>query len=147
MTHRSDHPSRLRGAGFTLLELLIVLAILGLLAALVVPKLGGKVVDAQVRTTEVQIVNLSNALEQFGIDVGRYPSTSEGLAALVTEPAGLPTGLWNGPYLQQNVVPTDSWKNSFVYENNSGQYVIRSLGADGAVGGTGANADLDNLGS
>ena len=147
MTHRFHHPSRHRATGFTLLELLIVLAILGLLAALVVPKLGGKVVDAQVRTTEVQIVSLSNALEQFAIDVGRYPSTAEGLGALVTEPSGLPSGLWNGPYLQQNVVPTDSWKNAFVYENNNGQYLIRSLGADAALGGTGANADLDNLGS
>ena len=136
-----------RRAGFTLLELLIVLAILGLLAALVVPRLGGKVADAQVSTTKVQISNLSGAIEQFGIDMGRYPSTAEGLAALVSEPAGAPDGMWNGPYLQQSALPKDGWKKDFLYENNNGQYLIKSLGADGQPGGTDNNADLDNQGT
>ncbi len=129
--------------GFTLLEMLIVLAILGMLAALVVPRLGGKVIEAQVRTTQVQIVSLGGALETFAIDAGRYPTAAEGLDALINRPAALPVERWKtGPYLQKSTLPKDGWGRPFIYEISDGKYVIKSLGADGAVGGTGPDADL-----
>ncbi len=131
-------------AAFTLLELLIVLAILGLLAAMVVPKLGHKVQDAQVGTTEVQIASLVTSLERFSIDVGRYPTADEGLAALITRPAAIPDTSWDGPYVTKRTLPTDGWKRPFIYEINNGVFVIRSLGADGAVGGEGVDADLSS---
>jgi general secretion pathway protein G len=131
--------------GFTLLELLIVLAILGLLAAVVVPRLGGKVQEAQVKTTTVQINQLENALIEYQMDVGRYPSVDEGLEALIRRPASAPETRWNGPYLRKNVVPTDGWNNPFVYELEEGRPIIRSLGADGQPGGEGLDADLDNV--
>lgn len=131
--------------GFTLLELLIVLAILGLLAAVVVPRLGGKVQEAQVKTTRVQISQLDNALIEYQMDVGRFPAVEEGLEALVVRPAGVEESRWNGPYLRKNVVPTDGWNNAFVYELDEGRPVIRSLGSDGQPGGEGAAADLDNV--
>jgi len=133
-----------RRAGFTLLEMLIVLAILGLLAALVVPRLGGKVQEAQVETTKVEISNLSGAIEEFAIDVGRYPTGAEGLRALIERPAGIPESKWRGPYLQKRVMPTDQWNNPYVYESSGGVYLIRSYGADGQPGGEGYDADLDN---
>lgn len=131
--------------GFTLLELLIVLAILGLLAAVVVPRLGGKVQEAQVKTTTVQINQLENALIEYQMDVGRYPSVDEGLEALIRRPASAPETRWNGPYLRKNVVPTDGWNNPFVYELEEARPIIRSLGADGQPGGEGLDADLDNV--
>lgn len=135
-------PSR---TAFTLLELLIVLAILGLLAALVVPRLGGKVQEAQVKTTIVDINSLSVTLEQFAIDVGRYPTSDEGLAALITRPSGVTEALWKGPYLLKSALPKDGWNNDFIYEVDNGRYIVRSLGADGLPGGDGLDADLDNL--
>jgi general secretion pathway protein G len=131
--------------GFTLLELLIVLAILGLLAAVVVPRLGGKVQEAQVKTTRVQINQLDNALIEFQMDVGRFPTVDEGLEALIRRPASVAESRWNGPYLRKNVIPTDGWNNPFVYEIQDGGPIIRSLGADGQPGGEGLDADLDNV--
>jgi len=133
--------SRARSA-FTLLELLIVLAILGLLAAMVVPRLGGEVQDAQVKTTRTQLATLTTAVERFAIDVGRYPSADEGLSALIERPTGVAEDAWEGPYLTKRTLPADGWKRPFLYEINDGDFVIRSLGADGAVGGEGNDADL-----
>jgi general secretion pathway protein G len=135
----------MRGRAFTLLEMLIVLAILGLLAALVVPRLGGKVQEAQVQTTITQINSLAGSVEQFAIDIGRYPTAEEGLQALVERPASIPGDRWDGPYLQKNFVPDDQWGRPFVYELQEGRYIIRSLGADGQPGGEGFDADLDNV--
>ena len=129
-------------SAFTLLELLIVLAILGLLAAMVVPKLGGKVSDARVSTTSTQIATLVTAVERYAIDVGRYPSADEGLSALIERPSGISEDAWDGPYLTKRTVPVDGWQRPFIYELNGNDYVIRSLGADGAVGGEGDDADL-----
>jgi general secretion pathway protein G len=130
-------------AGFSLMEMLVVLAIMGLLAGLVLPRVMGALGKAKVETTKTQVDELAAALDFFQIDNGRYPSTSEGLAALITRPPGLAT--WNGPYLAKHEVPLDGWHHAFVYDagsDTSESYSLASLGADGRTGGAGANADI-----
>ena len=133
--------ARRRARGFTLIELLVVLAILTLLAGLVGPRVLGQLGGAKAKTAAVQIADLDNSLELFKLDVGRYPTTQEGLQALVTKP-GAVNG-WNGPYLKGGV-PSDPWGNPYRYANNGGAIEIISLGADGAAGGDGENADVRN---
>lgn len=141
--------SRLRGTtsrhrsarGFTLIELLVVLAILTLLAGLVGPRVLGQLGGAKSKTAAVQIADLDKSLELFKLDVGRYPSTEEGLEALVKKP-GNANG-WNGPYLKGGV-PADPWGHAYKYANTSGAVEILSLGADGVPGGDGENADVRN---
>ncbi|GHT83348.1 type II secretion system protein GspG [Betaproteobacteria bacterium] len=132
-----------RHAGFTLLELLVVLAILGMLGALVGPRVLGQLDNAKPKTTLMQVKDLDNAAGMFKLDVGRYPTTQEGLDALVARP-GTVTG-WNGPYLRGEL-PRDAWGNAFHYENpgKRGDVDIYSLGADNAAGGEGNNADIGN---
>lgn len=127
--------------GFTLIELLVVLAILTLLAGLVGPRVLGQLGGAKSKTAGVQIADLDKSLELFKLDVGRYPSTEEGLNALVTKPASA-LG-WNGPYLKGGV-PNDPWGKPYQYTLNAGAIDIISLGADGASGGEGENADIRN---
>lgn len=131
--------ARRRARGFTLIELLVVLAILTLLAGLVGPRVLGQLGGAKAKTAAVQIADLDKSLELFKLDVGRYPTTQEGLQALVTKP-GAVNG-WNGPYLKGGV-PSDPWGNPYRYANNGGAIEIISLGADGAAGGDGENADV-----
>jgi general secretion pathway protein G len=129
--------------GFSLMELLVVLAIMGLLAGLVLPRVMGTLGKAKVQTTQSQIDLLATALDMFQVDNGRYPTASEGLQALVTRPPGLAT--WNGPYVARNGVPLDGWHHAFVYQSTpdgAGGFAIYSLGADGRTGGTGADADI-----
>ncbi len=133
--------ARRRACGFTLIELLVVLAILTLLAGLVGPRVLGQLGGAKAKTAAVQIADLDKSLELFKLDVGRYPTTQEGLQALVTKP-GAVNG-WNGPYLKGGV-PSDPWGNPYRYANNGGAIEIISLGADGAAGGDGENADVRN---
>ncbi len=133
--------ARRRARGFTLIELLVVLAILTLLAGLVGPRVLGQLGGAKAKTAAVQIADLDKSLELFKLDVGRYPTTQEGLQALVTKP-GAVNG-WNGPYLKGGV-PSDPWGNPYRYANNGGAIEIISLGADGAAGGDGENADVRN---
>ncbi len=130
-----------RQAGFTLLELLIVVIILGLLAALVGPRLFGTLDKAKRQVAKTQIELLSGALDQFRLDVGRYPTTDETLEALVAPPEGLER--WNGPYLEKGV-PKDPWGRPYVYKSpgEHGEYDIISLGLDGEVGGSGEGADI-----
>ena len=130
-----------RARGFTLIELLVVLAILTLLAGLVGPKVLNQLGGAKSKTAAVQIADLDKSLELFKLDVGRYPSTEEGLEALVKKP-GSANG-WNGPYLKGGL-PTDPWSHAYRYANNGGQIEIVSLGADGTPGGEGENADIRN---
>ena len=130
-----------RRAGFTLIELLVVMLILGLLAALVGPKLFGKVGKARIKAAKAQISMIEDALDAFRLDVGRYPTTEEGLQALVEQPSGLEK--WDGPYLKKKV-PKDPWDHDYVYKcpGEHGDYDLYSLGADGEEGGEGENADV-----
>jgi len=139
----SRFPSR-RARGFTLIELLVVLAILTLLAGLVGPRVLNQLGGAKAKTTAVQIADIDKALEIYKLDVGRYPTNEEGLAALMKRPGAAPG--WNGPYLKGEAVPTDPWGHPFRYANPgpNGGVEILSLGADAAPGGEGENADIRN---
>ena len=129
--------------GFTLIELLVVLAILTLLAGLVGPRVLNQLGGAKSKTAGVQIADLDKSLELFKLDVGRYPTTEEGLESLVKRPGSV--NGWTGPYLKGGV-PTDPWGHPYRYANPgaSGGLDIVSLGADGAPGGEGENADIRN---
>ena len=128
--------------GFTLLELMVVLAILALLGGLVGPKVLDYLGKAKSRTAIVQIAELEKTLENFKLDVGRSATTEEGLGAVVKRPAS--ANLWSGPYIKE--VPKDPWNNPYKYANPGagGGVEILSLGADGVAGGDGENADIRN---
>ena len=127
--------------GFTLIELLVVLAILGLLAGLVGPQIVRYFGTAKSEAAKLQIQMLSQALELYRLDIGRYPSQGEGLRALVAVPTGV--ARWNGPYLRGNL-PNDPWERPFIYRVPGGGavYEIVSYGADGQPGGAGEAADV-----
>lgn len=130
--------------GFTLVELLVVLAILGLLAGLVGPRVLGQLGGAKSKTAAVQIKDFEQAAELFKLDVGRFPTSAEGLESLVSRP-GEASG-WNGPYLKKGGLPTDPWGNAYRYDmpGRNGEIDIYSYGADNAPGGDGENADVGN---
>jgi general secretion pathway protein G len=133
----------LRSAGFTLLELLVVMVIIGLLAGFVAPRYFAQVGKSQVKAARAQIDAFDKALDQYRIDLGRYPTTEEGLNSLMTAPAGEPG--WGGPYLKK-AVPLDPWGHAYVYVS-PGEHAdidIVSYGKDGQPGGTGENADVTN---
>jgi len=137
-------PVRQRIAGFTLLELLVVVAIIGLLAAFVGPRLFGNVSKSEITTAKAQIEAFSRALESYRLDTGKFPETAQGLQVLVNKPADTPR--WNGPYLQKEV-PLDPWGNPYVYKrpgNGNRDFEIMSFGRDGSAGGTDENTDLTN---
>lgn len=129
--------------GFTLMELLIVLTIIGLLAALVGPTLYQRIKPAKQAATRAQIQNFMTALDSFFIDAGRYPNSQEGLNALRAAPPGLKK--WHGPYLKKSV-PKDPWGNVYRYRSpgRNGGYEIRSLGADGKEGGEEEARDVNS---
>ena len=135
--------SRAASLGFTLVELLVVLAILTLLAGLVGPRVLGQLGGAKSKTAAVQIADIEKAMELFKLDVGRFPSSEEGLDALVKKPGSVTSG-WSGPYLK-GTLPTDPWGKPYRYQLvPNGTVEILSLGADGAPGGEGENADIRN---
>lgn len=133
--------ARRRSGGFTLIELLVVLAILTLLAGLVGPRVLGQLGGAKSKTAAVQIADLEKSLELFKLDVGRFPSTEEGLQALTAKPAT--ANGWNGPYIKGSV-PNDPWGKPYKYAAVAAGIEIMTLGADGAAGGDGENADVKN---
>ncbi|RLA49007.1 MAG: type II secretion system protein GspG [Gammaproteobacteria bacterium] len=132
-----------RQSGFTLMELLVVLAILGLLMSLVGPRVLSQLGGAKTKTAAIQIKDLEQSLEMYKLDVGRFPSNDEGLVALVARPAGS-TG-WNGPYLKSDV-PLDPWKRDYLYKypGDHAEVDIFSYGQNGTPGGEGEDTDVGN---
>ena len=132
-----------RERGFTLMELLVVLAILGLLMSLVGPRVLNSLGGAKTKTAGIQIKDLEQTLEMYKLDVGRFPSTEEGLEALVTRPANAPG--WNGPYLKSDV-PLEPWNREYHYKypGENSEVDIYSYGQDGQAGGESEDADVAN---
>ncbi len=134
---------RRRGdAGFTLIELLVVVIILGLLVGLVGPRLLGRVGQSKTAAAKAQVELFGAALDQYRLDIGSYPTTAQGLDALVKNPN---VTNWAGPYLKKNAVPKDPWANPYKYgccPGQHGDYDLWSEGADNAPGGEGENADV-----
>jgi general secretion pathway protein G len=139
LRHRRD-----REGGFTLLEMLVVLAIMGLLAAIIAPQVLKYLGTSRTQTAKVQIQNVVAAADLFRLDVGRYPTQEEGLKALVTSPPAAPG--WNGPYLAKASALDDPWGQPYLYRNpgRHGEIDVYSLGSDRAEGGTGEAADVGN---
>lgn len=144
-----DRRSDVRGqnrqlsGGFTLLELLVVIVIIGLLAGMVAPRYFSQVSKSNTSIARAQIDLLKKALDQYRLDVGSYPSTELGLAALNTRPQNLEK--WAGPYLE-SAAPPDPWDRPYIYKfpGEHGEYDLSSLGSDGQEGGTGEAVDLTN---
>lgn len=134
---------RRRGqAGFTLVEILVVITIIGMIMALVGPRVLNYLGESKTKAAKIQIESFSSALDLFYLDLGRYPTSSEGLAALAQRP-GNASG-WNGPYLRGGMLPVDPWGRAYVYRSpgERAAYDIVSLGSDGQEGGSGAATDI-----
>ena len=131
------------GRGFTLLELLVVMVIIGLLAGYVGPRYFAQIGKSEVKAARAQIDALEKALDQYRLDTGHYPTTEDGLAALMTKPAS--ETKWDGPYLKKDV-PLDPWGNPYVFKSpgEHGDFDLQSYGKDGQPGGTGEAADITN---
>jgi general secretion pathway protein G len=132
----------LKSRGFTLLELLIVMIIIGLLAALIGPKMIGRVGESRQTVAKQQIEGFSSALEMYKLDTTKYPTQEQGLEALVIQPQGLVN--WKGPYLKKKFIPKDPWGNNYIYTypGQNGDYDIVSYGADGNSGGEDEDKDV-----
>ena len=139
--------SRHGESGFTLVEILVVITIIGMIMALVGPRVLNYLGESKVKAARIQIQSFSSALDLFFLDAGRYPSTSEGLTALVKPAAGLTA--WNGPYLKGGAVPNDPWGKAYAYRSpgERSPYEIVSFGSDGVEGGTGTSADITTAAS
>jgi len=133
-------------SGFTLIEIMVVIVILAMLAALVGPRLMGRTDDAKVTDARVQIKNIETALKLYKLDNGSYPSTEQGISALVSKPTVgvIPKTYKDGGYLESKKVPSDPWGNDYLYVSpgEHGDYDLFSYGSDGAKGGDGKNADI-----
>ena len=142
VSRKAPHKFLRGSAGFTLIEMLVVLVIIGLIMGLVGPRVLNYLTDARVKAAKLQIEALSSSLDLYFLDTGRYPSSSEGLQALVRKPGNI--DVWNGPYLKGGQVPQDPWKNEYLYRapGQSSPFDIMSLGADGREGGNGSAADI-----
>lgn len=132
-----------RERGFSLLELLAVLVILGILAGVFAPKFLGQAESAKRKAAKLEIDQIGQSLDLYKLEIGKYPTSQEGLAALVTAPSG--TSNWNGPYLKKTTVPKDPWGNEYKYVSPGDQnrpYDIVSMGSDGKDGGDGDGKDI-----
>ena len=134
--------------GFTLIEIMVVIVILALLAALVGPKILGRTDDAKIQTTKTQIRSIESALKLYKLDNGVYPATEQGLNSLVAKPTVgvIPKNYKEGGYLESKQVPKDGWGNDYIYvaPGEHGDYDLSSYGADGVKGGEGKNADISS---
>ena len=143
-TRKTTHSRSLanRQRGFTLIEMLVVITIIALIMSLVGPRVLNYLSESKVKAAKIQIQSFSSALDLLYLDTGRYPSTAEGLNALVKPESGIPA--WNGPYLKGGKVPNDPWGNPYVYRSpgERSKYEIMSYGSDGHEGGTGTAADI-----
>lgn len=143
MNPRMNNQTKNKAKGFTLLELLVVIVIIGLLAGYVGPKYFSQIGKSEVKVARAQMDAFDKALDQYRIDTGRYPNTSQGLNALMSKPAN--EAKWDGPYLKK-ALPSDPWGNAYQYRQpgEHGEYDLYSYGRDGQSGGTGENADIAN---
>jgi len=139
---RNRSERRLQERGFSLIELIVVLVILGLLATVVGPKVMDRLGKGKVEIAKMQVSELSGALDLYRFDVGRYPTSAEGLGALITNPG---VENWSGPYLKKQV-PKDPWNREYQYRSpgEHSDFDLYSLGADGAEGGDGENIDVSS---
>jgi len=135
-------PARPGEEGFTLVEMLVVIAIIGLIMGLIGPRVLNYLSESKVKAAKIQMQSFASALDLFNLDTGRYPSSAEGLAALVRPTSGV--AAWNGPYLKGGSLPNDPWNHPYVYRAPGGHsaFDIMSLGSDGQEGGTGTAADI-----
>jgi len=135
---------RARHRGMTLIEILVVLVLIGVVMGIVGSKFIGQGEEAKRKAAKIEINQIGNTLDLFKLEVGRYPTTSEGLQALITAPSGATN--WNGPYWKKATVPKDPWGNEYKYVSPSqtAPYEIVSLGADGREGGEGPNKDISS---
>jgi general secretion pathway protein G len=142
LAKRDDAIGREGERGFTLVEMLVVITIIGLIMGLIGPRVLAYLGESKVKAAKIQMQSFGSALDLFYLDVGRYPSTSEGLGALAQRPAGMAS--WNGPYLKGGALPADPWNTPYVYRapGEHGPYDIMSYGADGQEGGSGTAADI-----
>ena len=142
---RNRRTARRRGEdGYTLIEILVVITIIGLVVGLIGPRVLNYLGESKVKTARIQIQGFSSALDLYYLDTGRYPTGSEGLSALVQRSSGAAS--WNGPYLKGGNVPNDPWGKPYIYRSpgEHGNYDITSYGADGQEGGTGTAFDVTN---
>jgi general secretion pathway protein G len=133
-----------RQTGFTLLELLVVLGIIAMLAGLVGPQVMKHMGESKVKAAKVQIEDLAQTLDMYKLDVGGYPTSEQGLNALIENPGDIQR--WNGPYLRKSKVPLDPWQQEYKYTSpgEHGKFDVSSLGADGKEGGEGEDKDLNS---
>jgi general secretion pathway protein G len=146
MNHATARRSRRHAQrGFTLVEMLVVLSIIGLVMSFVGPRVLHYLGQSKVKAARIQLQNFTSALDLFYLDTGRYPSAAEGLAALVKPTPGLTA--WNGPYLKGITVPSDPWGQPYIYRSpgERSAYEIISYGSDGREGGTGSAADISTV--
>jgi general secretion pathway protein G len=137
-------PNTRKQTGFTLLELLVVLGIIAMLAGLVGPQVMKHMGESKVKAAKVQIEDLAQTMDMYKLDVGSYPTSEQGLNALIESPDGAQR--WNGPYLRKSKVPLDPWQQEYKYTSpgEHGKFDITSMGADGKEGGEGEDKDLNS---